>query len=44
MRMAVVDDSREDACRLEHDLSDESFEKLKAHIAAGSARVQNPAD
>ncbi|HIY10110.1 MAG TPA: metal-dependent transcriptional regulator [Candidatus Anaerofilum excrementigallinarum] len=34
----------EDACRLEHDLSDESFEKLKAHIAAGSARVQNPAD
>ena len=34
----------EDACRLEHDLSDESFEKLKAYIAAGSARAQNPAD
>lgn len=28
----------EDACRLEHDLSDESFEKLKAHIGAASAK------
>ena len=34
----------EDACRLEHDLSDESFEKLKAHIHTGSARNQDPAD
>lgn len=28
----------EDACRLEHDLSDESFEKLKAHIGAALAK------
>ncbi len=25
----------EDACKLEHDLSDETFERLKAHIQAG---------
>lgn len=28
----------EDACRLEHDLSDESFEKLKAHIGAAARK------
>lgn len=25
----------EDACKIEHDLSDETFEKLKAHLATG---------
>ena len=25
----------EDACKIEHDLSDESFEKLKAHLSNG---------
>ena len=25
----------EDACKMEHDLSDETFERLKAHLASG---------
>ena len=29
-----------DACKVEHDLSDETFEKIKAHIAGGNCPLK----
>ena len=29
-----------DACKIEHDLSDETFEKIKAHAAAGTGNMK----
>ena len=29
-----------DACKVEHDLSDETFEKIKAHAAAGTGHME----
>ena len=29
-----------DACKIEHDLSDETFEKIKAHVAVGTSNTE----
>lgn len=31
----------EDACRIEHDISEVSFQKIKEHIESGRSRIQN---
>ena len=42
MHLGVPEEiATEDACKMEHDVSDESFEKIKEHLTAKGENLQD---